>query len=127
MARTNIDGYAGFSTKNYERKKSFKIHDVEVVKADLLNHIFTRPGERVKMATFGTRIPDLVFEQLTDDVIDVIREDLTMVFKYDPRVELLDLRIIVLYDEGAVVAFADLNFIYMNFNDQLDIRIDFEK
>lgn len=127
MAITRNDGYIGFSSKNYERNKSFRLTDIELVKEDLKNHIFTRKNERVKMATFGTRIPDLPFEQLDDITLEVVREDLTTVFNYDPRVQLISLRVIPLYNESAIVAIADLNFIYLNFSDQLDIRIDFQK
>lgn len=127
MAIIKLDGYIGFSSKRYEKNKSFVIRDVELVKEDLKNHIFTRKGERVAMYTFGTRIPDLPFQPLDDISLNIVREDLTMVYNYDPRVELLDLRIIPLFEESAIVAIADLNFIYLNFNDQMDIRIEFEK
>jgi len=127
MAIIGKDGYTGFSSKNYEKNKSFRLTDIELVKEDLRNHIFTRQGERVKMATFGTRIPDLPFEQLDDMTLEVVREDLTKVFSYDPRVSLRELQVIPLYEESAILAIADLNFIYLNFSDQLDIRIDFQK
>lgn len=127
MGRITNDGYVGFSSKNYEKNKSFRLTDVEIVKEDLRNHIFTRRGERIKMTTFGTRIPDLPFEPLDDMSLSIVREDLTTVFNYDPRVSLIQLNVIPLYDESAILAIADLNFIYLNFSGQLDIRIDFQK
>lgn len=127
MANSKLDGYTGFSSKNYEKTKSFKIYDVEAVKTDLLNHIFTRKGERIRMPNFGTRIPDMVYEQLDDITLNIIETDLTTVFNYDPRVSLHALRIIPLYRENTVVAIADLFFNYLNFSDQLDIRIEFQK
>lgn len=120
------DGYIGFSTRQYEKNKSFILTDVDLVKQDLLNHIFTRKGERVKMPTFGTRIPDLVYEPLDASALDIITTDLTAVFKYDPRVTLNNLRVIPLYEDSAVKAIADVTFIYLNFNDQMDIHIEFE-
>lgn len=127
MSIIKLDGYIGFSSKSYEKNKSFILRDVELVKEDLKNHIFTRKGERVKMYTFGTRIPDIQFEPLDFRTLNIVTEDLTAVFNYDPRVDLLDLKILPLYEESAIVAIADLNFKYLNFNDQLDIRIEFEK
>ena len=61
--------YKGFSTKQYQHDKNFVMTDMELVKEDLVNHIFTRKGERVRMAQFGTAIPDLVFEPLTEEVV----------------------------------------------------------
>ena len=54
--------YRGYSSYEYQNKKTFSVTDVELVKLDLLNHIFTRKGDRVMMPNFGTRIPDLAFE-----------------------------------------------------------------
>lgn len=120
------DGYVGFSTKQYEKNKSFILTDVDLVKEDLLNHIFTKKGDRPKMPNFGTRIPDLAFEPLDAKSLRIVNVDLTAVFNYDPRVKLNTLRILPLYEEKAIVAVADLDFIYLNFSGQLDIRIEFE-
>ena len=118
--------YRGFSSYEYEANKTFNITDVELVKLDLLNHIFTRRGSRVMMPTFGTRIPDLVFEPLDDITIDVLKEDLRAVFAFDPRVQLLDLVITPSYDTNAVSASAKLLYIELNISGNLDINITFE-
>ena len=120
------DGYIGFSTKQYEKNKSFILTDVDLVKEDLKNHIFTRFGERPKNPMFGTRIPDLVYEPLDDIALSIISQDLTKVFNYDPRVTLNDLRVIPLYNDNSVKAIADLTFVYLNFSGQMDIHIEFE-
>lgn len=120
------DGYKGFSTKQYERNKSFILTNVELVKEDLRNHIFTRRGERLKMPTFGTRIPDLVFEPLDAVALRIINQDLTTVFTYDPRVVLNSLQVLPVYENNTVTAFADLTFVYLNFSGVMDIHIEFE-
>ena len=119
--------YKGFSFKNYEKNKSFLLVDVEVVKADLLNHIYTRFGERIKMATFGSRIPDMPFEPLDQTSMSIIYEDLENIFKYDPRVEMLDLQIVPDFDENIVLAYAKLRYIELNLIDILDINIQFDR
>lgn len=43
------------------------------------------------MRSFGTRIPDITFEPLTEDTIEIVREDLEYVVNYDPRVSLVDM------------------------------------
>ena len=118
--------YKGFSTKRYQQDKSFVMTDMELVKEDLVNHIFTRRGERVRMAQFGTRIPDLLFEPLTEALIRVIEVELLNVFTYDPRVELVDMAVIPLFDEQAVVALVDLHYIELREKDRLSLRIEFD-
>ena len=64
--------YKGYSSFEFQARDTFLLTDVELVKLDLLNHIFTRRGERVKMAQFGTRIPDLAFEPLDQETLDIL-------------------------------------------------------
>lgn len=118
--------YRGFSSHEYQAKKTFSIIDVELVKLDLLNHIFTRRGERVMMPTFGTRIPDLAFEPLDAITLDILEEDLRAVVDFDPRVRLLELAVIPDYDANAVTASVKLLYIELNLTGNLDINIVFE-
>lgn len=115
--------YKGFSTKLYEETgKKFDIYNVECVQEDLLNEIFTVPGERLFMPTFGTRIPQLTFEINDSDTINVIIEDLTKVFKNDPRVDLLNLDVFVSETRDSIVAVANLR--YIEFDVTKDLRIE---
>jgi phage baseplate assembly protein W len=117
--------YKGFSTKKFQNRKDFVLTDLDLVKEDLINHIFTRRGERVKMADFGTSIPDLIFEPLVESVVVRVRDELIRVFTYDPRVSIVDMVVIPLYDEGAIVALVDLNYIELNEKDRMSLRIEF--
>lgn len=119
--------YSGFSTYEYQQNKTFVLTDVEIVKMDLLNHLYTRKGERINMPNFGTRIPDLPFEQLDQMTLDILEEDLRVVIAFDPRVKLLELNIIPLPDNNAVIASAKLLYIELNLVDNLDINLTFEK
>lgn len=118
--------YKGFSFFQYQYNKSIILTDVKLVNRDLYNHIFTRLGDRVKMPLFGTRIPDMLFEQLDEELLFDIERELTNVFKYDPRVELVSLKLYPMYDQSTVYAVADLNYIELNLNDRFDIRLEFE-
>ncbi|BBA65471.1 baseplate wedge [Xanthomonas phage XacN1] len=124
MANENL--YRGLSFRNFSKNKSIKLYDVELIKKDLLNHIFTRRGERVKMFTYGTRIPDLVFEQLDDIALTVVTEDLNAVVASEPRVSLVDLRIVPLYDRNVIIASLVLYYVELDFTDQFDVSIQFE-
>lgn len=116
--------YKGFSTANYEMHgKTLAIADVELVKTDLLNHIFTSKGERVMMPKFGTRIPDLAFEPLDQLTIAVVEEDIRAVVAYDPRVELKSLNVYALPDNNALIATVDLYYIEFDVTDALNIEV----
>jgi phage baseplate assembly protein W len=118
--------YRGYSSYEYQNNKTFSVTDVELVKLDLLNHIFTRKGDRVMMPNFGTRIPDLAFEPLDGITLGILEEDLRAVFEFDPRVELLALTIVPIYDSNTVIASAKLLYVELNMQGSLDINITFE-
>lgn len=118
--------YRGYSSYEYQTKKTFSVTDVELVKLDLLNHIFTRKGERVMMPNFGTRIPDLAFEPMDNYTLSILEEDLRTVFAFDPRVELMSLNIIPIPDSNTVIASAKLLYVELNMQGNLDINITFE-
>lgn len=120
------DLYRGFSSHEYHSRNTFSIRDVELVKLDLLNHIFTRRGERVMMPGFGTRIPDLAFEPMDSITLSILEEDLRTVFNFDPRVRLIELVITPTPDSNAVTAAAKLLYIELNMVDTLDLNIVFE-
>ena len=118
--------YKGFSFEQYSKNKSIKLYDVELIKKDLLNHIFTRRGERVKMLAYGTRIPDIIFEPLDDETLETINEDIASVVNSEPRVTLLDLRVVPLHDRNVVIVSMRLLYIELNFTDTLDVNIQFQ-
>ncbi|QDJ96480.1 baseplate wedge [Xanthomonas phage Xoo-sp13] len=78
------------------------------------------------MFTYGTRIPDIVFEPLDESTLDVINEDLLGVIQNEPRVTLVDMRIVPLYDRSVVIVSLVLNYVELDFTDTLDVNIQFE-
>lgn len=124
MVQSNL--YKGFSSFEYQSRGRFTITDIELVKLDLLNHIFTRRGERVMMPQFGTRIPDIVFEPLDDITLGIIEDDLRFVFRFDPRVEIQSLQVTPHYDASYVEAKAVLLYVELNMTDIFYLNITFE-
>tara|TARA_Y100000114_G_scaffold156720_1_gene184939 strand:- start:713 stop:1120 length:408 start_codon:yes stop_codon:yes gene_type:complete len=59
----------GVFTSNYETK--------DAIKNNIVNFFLTNPGERPDNPSFGGGLRRFVFEQLSDDNIDLIEEDLT--------------------------------------------------
>lgn len=119
--------YKGFSSEQFIKTKSFEQNDVEIVKTDLLNHIFTKRGERVMLPNFGTAIPELVFEPLDNGTLEILEDELRTVFNYDPRVELLELDIQPDFDSGTVIAAARVFYIELDLTDDFTLNIEFEQ
>lgn len=115
--------YRGFSTAYHEANpdKGFMVTDMEVVKRDLLNHIWTIRGERVMQPEFGTSIPLLAFEPLDENTVRTVENDLREVFAYDPRVELIELVVAALPDNNAIFAVADLRYVELNTKETLKL------
>jgi phage baseplate assembly protein W len=80
--------FIGFSTQEMEGKRGWAVTDIQLIKRDLLNHFYTRLGERVMLPTFGTIIWDKLFEPFTEGVEDEIVEDVKRIVRSDPRVTL---------------------------------------
>lgn len=124
MATIEHSIYRGFSTqKAWEtRGRTFSTSDVETVKADLMNHIYTIRGERVMQPNFGTRIPLMAFEPLDPISIKIIEDDLREVFAYDPRVRLIDIAVLAMPDNNAIVAIVDVQYIELGTFDSLKLE-----
>lgn len=118
--------YKGISFLRYQYDKSIVLTDVDLVKQDLYNHIFTRHGDRVKMKSFGCNIPDRLFEQLTDELLFDLEVDIRQVIDYDPRVELMELNITPIHDKSTVYIVADLKYIELDIIDRFDLHLEFE-
>ena len=115
--------YRGFSTADWKNRRTFQMSDIELVKRDILTHIFTEKGERVMMPNFGTRIPTLAFEPNDEHSRKIVEDDLREVFNYDPRVELMNLSVVTIPDNNAMVALADLLYVEFNVRDVLRIEV----
>lgn len=118
--------YRGFSSHEFQERKTFKLTDFELVKMDLLNHIFTKRGERTMMPNFGTIIPEVLFEPLTPDLVDLVVGEVVRVVNFDPRVELLDIQTDPQYDSGTLLVAARLQLLELNTVNDIELNITFE-
>lgn len=82
---SSIDQYFG----------SVTLQDVELAKRDLLNHFYTKKGERLGSPEFGSILPFLVFEPLDDDSIFQVENDIDTIISLDPRWNLVNKEIII--------------------------------
>ena|SRR5271165_6989003 len=118
--------YIGFSSYEFQKNKTFVLTDIQLIELDLLNQIFTRRGSRVMMPTFGTRIPEIVFEPLDDTTLSDIENELLLVFQFDPRVNLLNLTMTPNYSTNSITAVAILNYVELNLTQPFQLNIQFE-
>jgi phage baseplate assembly protein W len=77
--------YKGFSTQDSTNLGS-KLYDFDLIKQDIINMFRTRKGERLMNPNFGSIIWDLLMEPLTDEVREVLQQDITTICNFDPRV-----------------------------------------
>jgi phage baseplate assembly protein W len=113
--------YRGFSTVN-TTSKNFTLYDFELIKQDLLNHFYVRQGERLMNPEFGTIIWDLLFEPLTEQIKDLMLQNVTEIVNYDPRVQASNV-IITGYDTGVQLEYT-LTYIPYNLSEQITLRFD---
>lgn len=116
--------YRGYSTATFSKTGQLALTNIDIVKMDLLTHIFTRKGSRIMMPNHGTVIPDITFEQIDEDLIETIYSEIKMVIDYDPRVELISLTVNPYPDINTVIAAAMLRYIEFDVVDVLNIELN---
>jgi phage baseplate assembly protein W len=113
--------YKGFSSKS--KDTGFKLYDIDLVKQDLINHFYIRKGEKLENPEFGTVIWDLLFEQFTDDVKELISKDVEAIVNYDPRVSVRSLII----DSTSLGIRIEVELLYLPFNVNERMTFNFDK
>lgn len=80
--------FRGYSTVD-KTHGNFKLYDIELVKRDLLNEFYTRKGERLMAPEFGSIVWDLLFDPMTPDTVELIKNDSERIVTRDPRLDLI--------------------------------------
>lgn len=113
--------YRGFSTVS--NSKSVNLYDSELIKQDLFNQFQTKKGERVMNPEFGTIIWSLIYDPLTSDLKESIKDDVNRILSNDPRITPLSV-IIVEKDYGILI---EATLAYTKTNQTENMRIAFDK
>lgn len=113
--------YKGFSSK--ELKTNYKLYDIDLVKQDIINHFYIRKGEKLENPEFGTVIWDLIFEQFTEEVKNIIAKDVEDIINYDPRIAVNEVQIDS--TEQGIRIQADIVYVPFNINERM--TFDFDK
>jgi len=113
--------YKGFSSVN-TKTENFSLYDFELIKQDILNHFYTRQGERLMNPTFGCVIWNLLFEPMTDQVKNIILQNVNRIVNFDPRVQATNV-IVTTYDTGIQIEYT-LTYLVYNLSENIRIRFD---
>ena len=126
--RTSI-GSQGISTFTYRgfssnaAKDNFKLNDIDLVKQDIINHFYIRRGEKLQNPEFGTVIWDLLFEQFTPDVKELISKDVERIINFDPRIRVNSVAV----DSTAQGIRIEVEMTYIPFNITERMGFEFDK
>jgi len=115
--------YKGISTAN-PNNTSFTLHDIALIKQDIINHFHISQGEKLENPEFGTIIWDALHEPLTDDLKEAIGKNVTDIVNYDPRVQVNDV-VVTSYESGLQVE-CDLTYLPYNITESMRMKFDEE-
>ena len=113
--------YKGFHSQ--QSSKNYRLYDIDLVKQDLINHFYIRKGEKLENPEFGTVIWDMLFENFTEEVKQIIAKDVEAIVNYDPRIT-VNAVTVDSTDQGIRIQ-ADI--IYLPFNVNERMTFDFDK
>lgn len=117
--------FVGFNTIDLSPGKTkTTLYDIDLIKRDLMNQFMTYKGERVMLPNYGTTIRDQLFEPFTDQVKNIIVQDVLHVINSEPRVQLKKYN--VYRSEHGIAVSADLLYVPWNVVNTLDMMFDAE-
>jgi phage baseplate assembly protein W len=114
--------YIGYSTID-STIGSRVLVDKELAVRDLMNHFYTRKGERVRNPEFGCSIWDVLFDPLDTVTETLVRNDVERIVNSDPRWifrslrmekpddHTLNVRVQLVYDDTGTAEELYLNFV----------------
>ncbi len=85
--------FVGYSTLDTTIKKQ-QFADIELIKRDLINNFYTRPGERLMLPTWGCGIWQLLFDPFDAVTQDQIVEYAKQVISNDSRLSLQNINVV---------------------------------
>ncbi len=104
--------FVGYSTLGKDGSKRQQYADIALIKRDLINNFYTRPGERLMLPTFGCGIWALLFEPFDPVTKDSIIYEAQQVINNDSRCQLQNINVIQM-DQGILL---QMEVLYVPFN-----------
>jgi phage baseplate assembly protein W len=98
------------------------LHDIALIKQDLINSFYVRQGERLMNPEFGCVIWNLLFEPLTPEIQNLILTNVNQIFNSEPRVQAGNI-VITPYDTGLQIECV-LTYVLYNLQEKLQLSFD---
>ena len=96
----------------------------DTIKSNLLNFILTGKRERVFNPSFGSGVRDLLFQPITDDIIDQVDNLIRGgVESYFPTVDIQDLEVTLKPDDLRIEIYLSYTVINTNIEDEIQINL----
>jgi phage baseplate assembly protein W len=114
--------YKGFSTVNPDQT-GFNLYDFNLIKQDIINHFHIRQGELLSNPTFGTIIWDVLYEPLTEQLKQIIIDNVTEIINYDPRISVRSVTVDQ-YESGLQI---EAEILFLTYNIVESMRLTFDQ
>ena len=114
--------FYGYSTVETNVKNQ-QFADLDLVKRDLLNAFYTRPGERVMMPDYGCAIWNMLYDPFDDITQQNIVDEVQKVIDGDPRVQATSVAVNS-FDQGIRV---QMDLLYVPFNVVGTFSLEFDR
>lgn len=85
--------FRGFSTVESLKTRKRTYYDLDLIKYDLMNHFYTRVGERVMRPEWGCRIWDWLMDPMTPSLRDDVVSEARRICEEDTRLRVLDVQV----------------------------------
>mgnify|MGYP003431547108 CR=1 FL=1 len=119
--------FKGYSSFGFGQKLSLFLTDVELVKRDILNGLFTVKGSVPKNRKLGTSISVLLMKPMTDDLFNQLEDEIRVVLNNEPRIQTQQLLIIP--DRSTKSVTINIVFVLITFPssfETIDLYLNFE-
>lgn len=98
-----------------------RVFDLDNVKRDLQNEFDTRLGDRVMRPGFGSIVHDLLFDLSDPRTESLVYADAERIFRNDPRVRPVEIKVDVDAEGHQITITATLNFVEFDMNDNFSV------
>jgi phage baseplate assembly protein W len=96
----------------------------DAIKNNLINFFLTNPGERYLNSNFGGGLRAFIFEQITNDNLDFLREDINKkISNYFPNILVNELTVTGQQDTNQITVVLKYSVLNTNITDNLEIQI----
>jgi phage baseplate assembly protein W len=92
------------------------------IKNNLINFFLTNPGERPLNPTFGGGLRAFIFEQITTDNLDFLKENIeSQITNIFPNISVGDLEVLKQEETNSITVSLSYSVVNTNINDTLEI------